>query len=114
MKLKTTLATVIIAAFAGSALAQTTPQMPRVDQREASQQQRIEQGKASGQLTPKEAARLEKGQARIEAKEAAAEADGVVTKKERAQLRKAQNKQSKKIHRQKHDKQTTPAPVPAQ
>lgn len=111
MQLKTTLAVAIIAAFAGSAAAQTAPQMPRVDQREANQQQRIEQGKASGQLTGREAARLEKGQARIEAKEAAAKADGVVTAKERAQLKRAQNRESKKIYRQKHDKQTQPAPA---
>jgi hypothetical protein len=111
MKLKTTLAAVIIAAFAGSALAQATPQTPRVDQREAKQQQRIDQGVASGQLTGKEAARLEKGQARVEAKEAAAKADGVVTAKERAQLHRAQNKQSRKIYRQKHDNQTNPAPA---
>jgi len=111
MKLKSTIAAAIIAAFAGGALAQTTPQTPRVDQREAKQQQRIEQGVASGQLTGREAARLEKGQAKIEAKEAAAKADGVVTAKERAQLNKAQNKQSRKIYRQKHDKQTNPAPA---
>ena len=109
MKLKITLAAAIIAVFAGGALAQTTPQMPHVDQREAKQQQRIDKGVASGQLTAKEAARLEKGQAKIEAREAAAKADGVVTKKERAQLRKAQNRESKKIYKQKHDKQTKPA-----
>jgi uncharacterized membrane protein YebE (DUF533 family) len=62
-------------------------------------------------LAGKEAARLEKGHARVDAKEAAAKADGVVTAKERAQLNKAQNKQSRKIYRQKHDKQTNPAPA---
>jgi hypothetical protein len=31
--------------------------------------------------------------------------DGVVTKKERTKLAHAQDKQSRKIHRQKHDKQ---------
>ena len=36
---------------------------------------------------------------------AKAKSDGVVTKKERTKLAHAQDKQSKKIHRQKHDKQ---------
>jgi hypothetical protein len=95
----------------GSALAQTTPQTPRVDQREAKQQQRSEQDNASAQLPGTKAARLEKGHAKIEAKEAAAKADGVVTGTERAQLHKAQNKQSRKIYKQKHNSQTKPAPA---
>jgi hypothetical protein len=113
MKLNTTLAAALIAAFAGGALAQTAPQTPRVDQREVKQQQRIDQGVASGQLTAKETAHLENGQARVDAKEAKAKSDGVVTAKERAQLKKAQDKQSQKIYAQKHDKQTKPAPAAA-
>ena len=35
-----------------------------------------------------------------------ATADGKVTKKERARIEKAQDRQSKKIAREKHDKQT--------
>jgi hypothetical protein len=48
-------------------------------------------GFASGQLTNKEAARLEKGQERVQAMEDKAKADGKVTKKERARLEQAQN-----------------------
>ena len=33
-------------------------------------------------------------------------ADGKVTAKERAKIEKAQNKQSRRIYREKHDKQT--------
>ncbi|MDX2220307.1 MAG: hypothetical protein SF172_14925 [Burkholderiales bacterium] len=77
----------------------------RADKRQERQAQRIEQGKASGELTDKEAARLEKGQANVQAKEDAAKADGVVTKKEKVQLEKAQDKQSKRIAKQKNDKQ---------
>jgi hypothetical protein len=43
---------------------------------------------------------------RVDQREAKqAKSDGVVTKKERTQLARAQDKQSRKIHRQKHDKQ---------
>lgn len=59
-------------AAAGSTFAQ--PATPRVDQREAHQQQRIAQGVASGQLTPRETQRLEAEQARIERTETRAKA----------------------------------------
>jgi uncharacterized membrane protein YebE (DUF533 family) len=85
------------------ALAQTGT--PVLDQRQANQEARIQQGVASGQLTAKEAARLEKGQQRVENLEAKAKADGVVTKKERAQIAHAQNVQSRHIAREKHDRQ---------
>ena len=68
----------------------------------------IQQGVQSGQLTPKETAKLEKGQAKVEVKKEKAQADGVVTQKERAKLAKAQKKQSKKIYKEKHDKQVAP------
>lgn len=109
MNLKTTAAVLTFGAFVGVAFAQTNT--PRVDAREANQAQRIEQGKATGQLTDKEAAKLSAGQAKVEAKEAAAKSDGVVTKAERAKLAKAQNKQSRRIAKQKHDKQVKPAPA---
>ena len=81
---------------------------PNIDKRQANQAARIEQGKASGELTSKEAARLDAGQAKVAAKEAKAKSDGVVTKKERAKLERAENKQSRKIKRQKHDAQKAP------
>lgn len=92
-----------IGALALPALAQTTP---GIDKRQAEQQRRIDQGVKSGQLTEKEAARLEKGQARIQRMEDRAKADGVVTKKERARIEHQQNVESRKIAREKHDRQT--------
>ena len=83
-----------------------TQSTPRIDQRQANQQRRIEQGEKSGALTHKEAVRLEKGQARIQKMENKAVADGKVTPKEQARIEKAQNKQSRKINKEKHDKQT--------
>ena len=100
--------TMFLAALIAAALpvaAQT--QTPVVDQRQANQQDRIQQGVQSGQLTPKETAKLEKGQAKVETMKEKAAADGKVTAKERKKLAKAQNKQSKKIYKEKHDKQTT-------
>jgi uncharacterized membrane protein YebE (DUF533 family) len=80
---------------------------PRVDQREANQQARIQQGVQSGELTSREATNLEKGQAHVEKMEGKAKADGKVTPKERARLTKAQDKQSRKIYRKKHNARTT-------
>jgi opacity protein-like surface antigen len=74
-------------------------------QRNVNQQQRIEQGVKSGQLTNKETARLEAGQSKVNAKEAKAGADGKVGPREQANIQKAENKQSKKIHHEKHDAQ---------
>jgi hypothetical protein len=82
-----------------------TQSTPRIDTRQERQETRIERGEKSGQLTPKEAARLEKGQAKVQKMENKAVADGKVTKKERAKIEKAQDQQSKKIYREKHDKQ---------
>lgn len=94
----------LFAALALPALAQTTS-TPRIDQRQQKQQQRIDQGVKSGQLNQKEAARLEKGQARIQKMENKAAADGKVTAKERARMEKAQDRESKRVYREKHDKQ---------
>jgi hypothetical protein len=96
----------LVAAAALPLAAQTST--PRIDQREVNQQQRIEQGINSGQLTPKETAKLEKGEAKIDKMEAKAKSDGKVTEKERKKLTKAQNKESKKIYKEKHDKQVAP------
>lgn len=87
-----------------SAFAQTAT--PGIDQRQANQEKRIDQGVGSGQLNKRETKRLEKGQARVNRMENRAKADGKVTKKERAHVQHAQNTQSKRIYRQKHDAQT--------
>ncbi len=87
-------------------LAQAQTSTPRIDQRQANQQGRISQGVQSGELTPREAARLERGQAHVQRVEDKAKADGVVTNKERARIHHAQDVQSRKIYREKHDRQT--------
>ena len=87
-----------------AALAQSTA-TPGFDQRQANQEQRIQQGAQSGSLTQREAARLDRGQDRLQRIEDKAKSDGVVTKQERARLQHAENVESKRIYRQKHDRQ---------
>ena len=112
MKRTSSLLIAVLTAFALPVLAQTaTPPArdpaatPGVDKRQANQQQRIDQGVKSGELTGKEAARLEKGQERIQTMEDKAKADGKVTPKERERLQKAENRESRRIAREKHDRQ---------
>jgi hypothetical protein len=111
LKLITVGLTVAVASLGALAQAASAAEMPRVDKREAHQQQRIEQGVASGQLTPKETQRLEKEQGAIAKAETKAKADGTVTKKERMHLHRMQDRASRDIARQKHDGQTV---APAQ
>ena len=79
------------------------PATPNIDQRQANQQARIDNGKATGTLSKREAARMEAGQSKVAAMEAVAKADGKVTRAERAAIKKEQNKQSRRIRTQKHD-----------
>ena len=85
-------------------LAQSTA-TPGFDQRQANQEQRIQQGVQSSSLTSREAARLDRGQDRLQRIEDKAKSDGVVTKQERARMQHAENVESKRIYRQKHDRQ---------
>jgi len=93
----------VVGLLAGPALAQNTAD---VVQRNANQQERIEQGLQSGQLTTKEAAQLEKGEAHIEKMEQKAEADGKMTDAEKRRIEQAQNKESQQIYQDKHNAQT--------
>lgn len=112
MKLQTMLMTAILATVPALALAQSAAKdpaaTPGIDKRQEMQQKRIDQGLQSGELNQREAARLERHQARIQKAEDRAKADGVVTKRERAAIHHAQDKESGRIHRQKHDAQKAP------
>ena len=119
MKIQTLISALVLAA-SGTAFAQAPVMVapadptatPRVDKRIANQQKRIDQGVASGQLTAKETNRLDKREAKLAANTAAAKADGTVTKAERVKLRREAERNSKVIHKQKHDRQTA-APAAA-
>lgn len=72
-------------------------------QRNVNQQQRVEYGEKSGQLTNREAGKLERGQAHVDRKEARAAANGHVGAGEQARIRNSENHQSRKIFRKKHN-----------
>jgi hypothetical protein len=75
-------------------------------QRDANQQNRIEQGVRSGALTSRETAHLESGQGRDSAAQARAGSNGGVSAREQRRVQNAENRQSGRIYRQKHDRQT--------
>ena len=86
----------------GVALAGPTDD-PRIQKREQNQEKRIQQGEQSGQLTPKEAGKLEAQQTKIKQDEERMKADGKLTKAERKKLKREQDRASKNIYRKKHN-----------
>ena len=100
MKKGLTAISIVAASFVGIASAQTTGSEV---QRNVNQQERIEQGLQSGQLSTKEASKLEKGEARVQKMEANANKDGTLTDAEKARIQKAQNTESHAISRDKHN-----------
>ena len=106
------LAAALATTFAAPVFAQATVQPPvqavnQADtQRNVDQQQRIESGLQSGQLTTREAGKLEKGEAHIDKMEANADRNGHVSAAEQARITSAQNRESNAIYQQKHDAQT--------
>ncbi len=116
--LRTTAAATLLSLLAGATWAQAAepaapPATPRVDARQAIQDQRIEAGEQKGTLTRREQRRLEMEQKGIAKAEAHAKADGTVTAQERKRLHHLQNKASRDIRHQKHDAQNAkPAATP--
>lgn len=76
-----------------------------VDRRQANQQARIAEGIESGQLTPGEAARLERKEARIrrQIRRDRAENGGRLTAAEKAQINREEDRTSRQIYRAKHN-----------
>jgi len=72
-------------------------------QRDVNQQQRIEHGLQTGSITTREAAALERGEARVDHLQAKALKDGTLTEAEAARLDKAQDKTSHAIHSAAHN-----------
>jgi len=81
-------------------------QAGRVGNRQIKQQKRIHQGTKSGELTPKEALRLEREQRHIQKTKQVVLKDGNVTPKERLRLERQQNKANRRIYRLKHNEKT--------
>lgn len=78
---------------------------PGIQQRMQNQEHRIDRGVKNGELTPKEAGKLEAEQARIQQTEQRMKSDGRLTSKERQKLHTMQDRSSGHIDRQKHDRQ---------
>jgi hypothetical protein len=77
-----------------------------INQRQDNQRARIRQGVRSGELTRREAGRLQARQARIRVNEAyARRSGGEFTARERARIQRQQDRSSRQIYRQKHDRQ---------
>jgi hypothetical protein len=82
---------------------------PVINQRQANQDQRIDQGVQSGALTNRETKTLDAREDKIASDKAAAKADGNVTPAERSKLRGEERRTSRAIYRKKHNARTAPA-----
>jgi hypothetical protein len=99
---KNAIAVAMTALFSAAAFAQTAGSEV---QRDVNQQERIEHGLQSGQLTTREAAKLEKEESHVDRMESKALKDGNLSPAEKARIQNAQNKVSKDIYSEKHDAQ---------
>ena len=72
-------------------------------QRNVNQQQRIQNGMDKGSLTNREAGSLERGQARVNGREANAAANGHVGAAEQRGIQRSENRQSRRVYRKKHN-----------
>lgn len=81
------------------------PRINEVNQREANQQRRINQGVQSGQLTPQESANLQKRETALQTREnkMIVRDGGRLTKRDERKLNKQENRDSRAIHRKKHN-----------
>jgi hypothetical protein len=79
----------------------------RIQRRRENQQARIAGGVASGQLTPRGTARLERGEARLdgEIRDMREDDGGMLTPRDRRVVNRQQSVLSRRIYRQKHDGQ---------
>jgi hypothetical protein len=96
----TAIALIMSAVFASHVFAQTVGSEV---QRDINQESRIEQGLKSGQISTGEAARLERGEARIDRMESKALKDGNLSPEEAARIQRAQNHESDAINRARHN-----------
>lgn len=95
------IATAVGALFSGAVLAQQG-----TVQRDVNQQNRIEQGLQSGQLTTKEASKLESEQSRIQREQSRDLKNGNLSPAEKARLTREQNQASRDINRLESNKAT--------
>ena len=92
----------------GNPATKSSQRMQADVQRNVNQQARIEQGVKSGQLSNKEVASLERGQAHVNRAEANAAANGHVGAVEQANVQGKENAQSARVYNKKHNATTQP------
>jgi len=101
---KLTLVAVATSFLGTAAWAQTTAEMDQ--QRDVNQQERVEQGLQSGQLSTKEAGQLERDERHVDRMQANDLKNGKITPAEQARLNAAQNNASRQIYTDKHNATT--------
>lgn len=94
---------VVIGALMSTAVFAQEATVQADTQRDINQQQRIENGLKSGQLTTKEAGRLERQETHIDRLEARDLKNGSISPAEQARLNAAQNRVSEDIYKDKHN-----------
>ncbi|HMM56481.1 MAG: hypothetical protein DYH18_04335 [Xanthomonadales bacterium PRO7] len=100
---RTLIALALTAVFSASAFAQNAA---TETQRDTNQQNRVEQGLKSGQLTTKEAGQLERDEQLIDRTQAHDMKDGTLSAQEKAQIQREQNRASRQIDQDKHNAAT--------
>ena len=93
----------VVAALMGTAAWAAPPQTQEVTQRDLNQQNRVEQGLQSGQLSTREAGQLEKDESHIDKMEARDLKNGKLSGQETARINAAQNRVSNQIYADKHN-----------
>ncbi|GGE96893.1 hypothetical protein [Sphingomonas prati] len=96
----------ILAALGFTTVAAAAPADAQVNRRQDNQQQRIDRGVRSGQITGREADRLQRNQNNIaRAEDRMRSSGGRLTNRERARLDNRQDRAGSKIRRQRNDRQ---------
>jgi hypothetical protein len=93
----------LVVALAITSIAEAQTRTPAINQRERSQERRINQGVRSGELTRREAYNLRGRERHIRKEEMKYKADGRLSNAERRPLRREENRTSRAIYRDKHN-----------
>lgn len=104
MKAKTILVAAVFSVITGTSFAQAAPVASKVSTLK-NDKARIKQGVQSGQLTIAEAQRLAAQTKKLQDEKKEIKADGIVTTEERKDFRKDKKQLSRRIYKQKHDRQ---------
>lgn len=100
---KSSLTIALALTLMGSAAWAAPPQTQEVTQRDLNQQDRVEQGLQSGQLSTHEAGQLEKQESHIDKMQANDLKNGKLSPQETARINAAQNRVSNQIYNDKHN-----------